>query len=140
MPKLIAGPTRIAARGDRPKIIEEFFGCVNSDDDSVSIARMKSPEGWVEPGQRPEFTEFTVVLKGSLTIKHERGELEVAAGQGVVLSRRVGAIQQSSPRGRGVCRRVPARFFARYSAQGRRVTRLIAAAGQPKSKMLCLTG
>lgn len=84
MPKLIAGATRIAAQGDRPKIIEEFFGCVNSDDDSVSIARMKSPEGSVEPGQRPEFTEFTVVLKGSLTVKHERGELEVAAGQGVM--------------------------------------------------------
>ena len=84
MPKLIASPTRIGAQGNKTKVIEEFFGCVNSDDESLSIARMKSPEGWVEPGQRPEFTEFTVVLKGSLTVKHERGELEVAASQGVV--------------------------------------------------------
>jgi len=83
MPTLIAGPTRIVAAGNMPKQIEEFIGRVNSHDDSVSIARMKSPTGWVEPGQRPEFEEISIVLSGSLRVEHEGGSLDVAAGQAV---------------------------------------------------------
>jgi mannose-6-phosphate isomerase-like protein (cupin superfamily) len=87
MPKLIDGPTRIEAAGNKPKLIDEFFGRVNSGDDRVSIARMRSPGGWVEPGQKPEFDEFTVVLKGALLVEHESGAMEVAAGQAVICRR-----------------------------------------------------
>jgi hypothetical protein len=75
MPKLIDGPTRIEAAGNKPKLIDEFFGRVNSGDDRVSIARMRSPGGWVEPGQKPEFDEFTIVLKGELLVEHESGAM-----------------------------------------------------------------
>jgi quercetin dioxygenase-like cupin family protein len=84
MPKLIAAPTRISAAGNKPKQIEEFIGRVNSGDGALSIARMKSPPGWVEPGQRPEFQEISVVLSGALRVEHENGALEVAAGQAVM--------------------------------------------------------
>ena len=84
MPELIPGPTVIAAAGNKPKRIEEYAGRVNSGHDSVSVARMVSPEGWVEPGQRPEFEELTVVLRGMLRVEHEGGALEVRAGQAVV--------------------------------------------------------
>jgi quercetin dioxygenase-like cupin family protein len=84
MPKLIAAPTVIAAAGNKPKQIEEFIGRVNSGDERVSIARMKSPAGWVEPGQRPEFQEISVVLSGVLRVEHEGGAFDVAAGQAVV--------------------------------------------------------
>jgi hypothetical protein len=84
MPKLISEPTRIAAAGNKPKQIEEFIGRINSGDEYVSIARMKSPPGWVEPGQRPEFQEISVVLNGVLRVEHEAGELDVAAGHAVI--------------------------------------------------------
>ncbi len=84
MPTLVAHPTRIRAAGSKPKVIEEFIGRVNTQTAGVSVARMRSPEGWEEPGQRPEFDEFTLVLKGSLHVKHERGELDVVAGQAVI--------------------------------------------------------
>jgi mannose-6-phosphate isomerase-like protein (cupin superfamily) len=84
MPNLIAAPTIIQAAGQPPKRIEEYFGRVNSGHDSVSIARMVSPEGWQEPGQRPEFEELTVVLKGMVRVEHEGGAIEVRAGQAVV--------------------------------------------------------
>jgi quercetin dioxygenase-like cupin family protein len=84
MPKLIAGPAVIKAAGTKPKRIEEYAGRVNSGHASVSVARMVSPEGWVEPGQRPEFEEITVVLKGLLRVEHEGGALDVRAGQAVV--------------------------------------------------------
>jgi mannose-6-phosphate isomerase-like protein (cupin superfamily) len=84
MPTLIDEPTRIAAHGEPPKTIEEFVGRGNTGDARLSIARMVSPEGWSEPGQRPEFTEFTVVLRGTLRVEHENGTLDVAAGQAVV--------------------------------------------------------
>jgi quercetin dioxygenase-like cupin family protein len=84
MPKLISEPTRIAAAGNKPKQIEEFVGRINSADDEVSIARMKSPAGWVEPGQRPEFQEISVVLNGVLHVEHEAGAFDVAAGEAVV--------------------------------------------------------
>ena len=84
MPKLIAAPTVIAAAGTKPKKIEEFAGRVNSGHAEVSIAKMTSPAGWLEPGQRPEFEEITVVLKGMVRVEYEGGVLEVRAGQAIV--------------------------------------------------------
>ncbi len=84
MPRLISNPTVIASAGNKPKRIEEYAGRVNSGHASVSVARMKSPQGWVEPGQRPEFEEITVVLAGALRVEHEGGVLHVSAGQAVV--------------------------------------------------------
>ena len=84
MPKLIEGPTVIQAAGNKPKRIEEYAGRVNSGHDAVSVARMVSPEGWIEPGQRPTFEEITVVLRGMLRVEHEGGALDVRAGQAVV--------------------------------------------------------
>ena len=86
MPRLIAQPTVIAAAGTKPKVIEEYAGLVNSGHAQVSVARMVSPQGWEEPGQRPEFEEVTVVLKGMLRVEHEGGVLDVRAGQAVVAS------------------------------------------------------
>ena len=83
MPELIETPTRVAAAGQPPKIIEEHVGRVNTGTDDLSIAHMRSPSGWVEPGQRPEFDEYTLVLRGALVVEHEGGRLEVAAGQAV---------------------------------------------------------
>jgi len=84
MPTLIEKPTVIVAAGNLPKRIEEFVGRVNSGTEGVSIARMVSPAGWVEPGQTPEFDEYTVVLKGALRVETRGGAIEVAAGQAVV--------------------------------------------------------
>jgi quercetin dioxygenase-like cupin family protein len=87
MPTFIAKPTRITAAGNKPKIIEEMVGRVNSKTDAVSVAHMRSPSGWVEPGQTPEFDEYTYVLKGALRVKHKGGEIEVRAGQAVITHR-----------------------------------------------------
>lgn len=85
MPRLIPAPARVAAVGTKPKQIEEYVGRVNSGHAGVSVARMISPEGWLEPGQRPEFEEITVVLKGMLRVESEGGSaIEVRAGQAVV--------------------------------------------------------
>jgi mannose-6-phosphate isomerase-like protein (cupin superfamily) len=84
MPHLISSPTRVTAAGNKPKIIEEFIGRVNTGESRLSVARMRSPAGWVEPGQTPEFDEFTLVLRGTLRVTHKGGELDVAAGQAVV--------------------------------------------------------
>ena len=84
MPTLIEKPTVIEAAGNKPKQIQEFAGRVNSGHAGVSVARMVSPEGWVEPGQRPQFEEITVVLRGMLRVEHDRGALDVRAGQAVV--------------------------------------------------------
>jgi quercetin dioxygenase-like cupin family protein len=84
MPTLIGQPTHIEAAGNKPKQIEEYVGRVNSNHAHVSIARMKSPPGWVEPGQRPQFQELSIVLSGLLQVEHERGIMNVAAGQAVV--------------------------------------------------------
>jgi mannose-6-phosphate isomerase-like protein (cupin superfamily) len=86
MPRLIAAPAVIAAAGTRPKRIEEYAGRVNSGHAQVSVARMVSPSGWIEPGQRPEFEEITVVLRGMLRVEHGRGAIDVHAGQAVVTS------------------------------------------------------
>lgn len=84
MPTLIAQPTIITAAGNKPKRIEEFFGRVNSKHDHISVARMVSPAGWQEPGQKPEFQEMTVVLQGLLRVEYEGGVLDVQAGQAIV--------------------------------------------------------
>ena len=84
MPTLIPAATRVAAAGNKPKLIDEYFGRVNSAHDHVSIGHMRSPGGWREPGQQPEFDEFTVVLKGTLRVEHAAGSIDVAAGQAIV--------------------------------------------------------
>ncbi|MDC0292609.1 cupin [Candidatus Binatia bacterium] len=84
MPKLIPSPSIIEAAGTKPKKIEEFAGRVNSGHHGVSLARMTSPEGWLEPGQRPEFEEITLVLSGALHVEHETGTLKVLAGQAII--------------------------------------------------------
>ena len=84
MPIPIPSPSIIQAAGNKPKIIEEFVGRVNSGTSGVSIARMRSPSGWVEPGQKPEFDEYTVVLKGMLRVEHAAGSIDVRAGQAVI--------------------------------------------------------
>jgi mannose-6-phosphate isomerase-like protein (cupin superfamily) len=84
MPTLIQQPAVVQAAGNKPKRIEEYAGRVNSGHTGVSVARMVSPEGWQEPGQRPEFEEITVVLRGLLRVEHEGGALDVRAGQAVV--------------------------------------------------------
>ena len=87
MAKLIAKPTLIAAVGSKPKRIEEFVGRVNSATTDVSIARMRSPAGWVEPGQKPDFDEYTVVLHGVLRVETMEGAIDVRAGQTVIAPR-----------------------------------------------------
>lgn len=84
MPTLIAKATRIEAAGNKPKLIDEYIGRVNSGTDQVSVAHMRSPGGWVEPGQTPAFDEYTVVLRGTLRVEHAGGVLDVAAGQAII--------------------------------------------------------
>jgi mannose-6-phosphate isomerase-like protein (cupin superfamily) len=84
MPQLIEAPTRIVAAGNKPKAIDEYVGRVNSATSALSVAHMRSPAGWLEPGQTPEFDEYTVVLRGMLRVESEQSVLEVQAGQAVV--------------------------------------------------------
>lgn len=84
MPTMIKSPSIIKAAGNKPKIIEEFIGRVNSKTKELSIARMKSPEGWIEPRQKPEFDEFTIVLKGSLKVETKNDSFEVKAGEAII--------------------------------------------------------
>jgi mannose-6-phosphate isomerase-like protein (cupin superfamily) len=84
MPTLIQRPSIVQAAGNKPKIIEEYVGRVNSKTEGVSVARMKSPSGWVEPGQTPEFDEYTVVLRGTLRVTSKSGSVDVHAGQAVI--------------------------------------------------------
>ena len=86
MPKLIPQATRIQSAGNKPKLIDEYIGRVNSQTSAVSIAHMRSPGGWVEPGQTPSFEEYTVVLKGMLRVEHKEGVTDVRAGQAIVTS------------------------------------------------------
>ena len=96
MAKLIKKSTRVEAAGDPPKLIEEYIGLVNSGTSELSIAHMRSPAGWVEPGQTPEFDEYTLVLKGSLQVKLSGKTMKVTAGQAIVVS--AGEwVQYSSP-------------------------------------------
>jgi mannose-6-phosphate isomerase-like protein (cupin superfamily) len=96
MARFIEAPKQIAAAGNLPKIIQEFFGRVNSATPEVSIARMVSPQGWVEPGQTPEFDEYTVVLKGALQVKTKEKTFTVRAGQAVLVGKGEW-VQYSSP-------------------------------------------
>lgn len=84
MPTLIIKPSRITSAGNKPKLIDEFVGRVNSSTPGVSIAHMRSPGGWVEPGQTPEFEEYTVVLKGVLRVEHKKGHFDVVPGQAII--------------------------------------------------------
>jgi mannose-6-phosphate isomerase-like protein (cupin superfamily) len=100
MPTLISQPTRIEAAGNKPKLIDEYVGRVNSGHFEASIAHMRSPGGWVEPAQTPDFQEFTIVLKGMLRVTHQGGVLDVRAGQAVVC--RPGEwVQYSTPQAEG---------------------------------------
>ena len=87
MPRLISKPTQIEAAGEPPKIIREYIGRVNSGTSAVSVAHMKSPSGWSEPKQTPQFDEYTVVLSGSLRVEHAGGSMDVNAGQAVIAER-----------------------------------------------------
>ena len=84
MPTLVTQPTRISAAGTKPKLIDEYIGRVNSKTTGVSVAHMRSPQGWEEPGQTPEFDEFTLVLKGMVRVRHTGGQMDVMAGQAVI--------------------------------------------------------
>ena len=98
MPELISDPVRVEAAGEPPKLIDEFAGRASNGEQRVSVARMRSPAGWSEPGQRPEFDEYTVVLAGALLVEAEDGTLEVSAGTGV-LTRAGEWVRYSTPNG-----------------------------------------
>ena len=98
MPELIDNPVRVEAAGQPPKLIDEFAGRASNGEERVSVARMRSPAGWSEPGQRPEFDEYTVVLAGALHVETEDGELEVAAGR-AILTRAGEWVRYSTPGG-----------------------------------------
>ncbi len=87
MPTMISEPTRIEAAGNKPKLIDEYAGRVNTGQADLSIAHMRSPGGWVEPGQTPDFDEYTLVLKGLLRVEHRDGVLDVRTGQAVIVGR-----------------------------------------------------
>ena len=87
MATLIKKPTRVEAAGNKPKLIDEFIGLVNSGMPDISLARMQSPSGWVEPGQTPEFDEYTLVLRGVLHVETKSGTIDVQAGQAVIAPR-----------------------------------------------------
>jgi mannose-6-phosphate isomerase-like protein (cupin superfamily) len=100
MPKIIKTPSIIKAAGNKPKIIEEYVGRVNTLNENISIARMKSPEGWIEPGQTPEFDEYTLVVRGTLNVKTIEGNISLKEGQAVLL--KAGEwVQYSSPESGG---------------------------------------
>lgn len=100
MPTLIPQPTRVTAAGNKPKLIDEYVGRVNNREARISAAHMRSPEGWQEPGQRPGFDEYTLVLRGALIVRHEAGELRVAEGQ-AVLAQAGEWVQYSTPEAGG---------------------------------------
>src|SRR5262245_50645398 len=87
MPTFIPAPARIAAAGTKPKQIDEYIGRISSGTAGVSVAHMRSPAGWIEPGQTPEFDEFTIVLKGTLQVEYSQGVIDVGAGQAVIAHR-----------------------------------------------------
>ena len=114
MPELIESPSTVEAAGTKPKLIEEYVGRVNTGEERLSVARMNSPAGWVEPGQRPEFDEWTLVLEGCLHVEHESGALDVRAGQAVLVrGRRMGALLLARGGRRELRRGLPAGLRAR---------------------------
>jgi mannose-6-phosphate isomerase-like protein (cupin superfamily) len=100
MPVHVQRPTRVTAAGNKPKLIDEYVGRVNTATSDVSVAHMRSPAGWVEPGQTPDFDEYTVVLRGVLRVTHRDGTLDVRAGE-AVLARRGEWVQYSTPEADG---------------------------------------
>ena len=96
MPEHINKPAKIEAVGNVPKEIREYIGRANTGSTDISIARMSSPSGWVEPGQRPEFDEYTIVLNGCLHVEHDGGTLEISAGEALI-SRRGEWVRYSTP-------------------------------------------
>ena len=100
MPTLIESPTTVPAAGQPPKIIDEYVGRVNSATTAVSVAHMRSPQGWAEPGQTPQFDEFTIVLKGVLRVEHEKGTIDVAAKQAII-AHKGEWVKYSSPKAGG---------------------------------------
>lgn len=100
MPTLISQPTRIKAAGNKPKLIDEYIGRVNSKTGQLSVAHMRSPGGWVEPGQTPDFDEYTVVLHGLLRVKHGGGTIDVHPGQAII-THRGEWVQYSTPEAEG---------------------------------------
>jgi hypothetical protein len=122
MPKLIASPSRIQAAGTKPKLIDEYVGRVATETDGVSIAHMRSPQGWVEPGQTPEFDEYTIVFKGMVRVAHRSGTLEVRGGQAVMVAKANGcSTARRSPKGpntsRCACRLFQWRRFIATSGE-----------------------
>ncbi len=100
MLRKIKNPSIVKAAGNKPKIIEEYIGRVNSETDSVSVAKMKSPPGWEEPGQKPEFTEYTIVLSGTLRVKTEKETISIHKGEAVIAPANEW-VQYSSPDSEG---------------------------------------
>ncbi len=100
MPLLINAPTRVKAAGTKEKLIDEYIGRLNSGDPSVSVAHMRSPSGWEESGQTPQFDEYTIVLRGALRVESSEGVLEVGAGQAVV-ARKGEWVRYSTPGAEG---------------------------------------
>jgi mannose-6-phosphate isomerase-like protein (cupin superfamily) len=100
MPIKINKPTVIDAAGNKPKVIEEYIGFVNSQTSDLSIARMKSPSGWVEPGQKPEFKEYTIVLKGMLRVKTTEEQIDIHAGEAIIVKANEW-VQYSTPNDEG---------------------------------------
>jgi len=98
MPTLIPQPTRVQAAGSKPKMIDEYVGRANSKTEALSVAHMRSPAGWLEPGQTPDFDEYTLVLQGSLRVTHKTGAIDVPAGQAVI-AHRGEWVQYSTPDG-----------------------------------------
>jgi ethanolamine utilization protein EutQ (cupin superfamily) len=96
MPKLILGPTRVEAAGNKPILIDEYFGLINSQDGRISIARIQCPPGWIEPAQTPAFDEYTVVLAGRLRVRSQEGDVDVRAGQ-AILTPKGERVQYSTP-------------------------------------------
>jgi hypothetical protein len=114
MPTRIDAPTRIRSAGNKPKLIDEYAGRVNSATSTASVAHMRSPEGWLEPGQTPQFDEFTVVLRGTLRVEHQGGVMDVRAGQAVIAHGgervRCGTVRYPGSRRRRIYRGMRARL------------------------------
>lgn len=100
MPTLIHKPSRLKAAGNKPKLIDEYIGRISSDTAGISIAHMRSPKGWEEPGQTPTFDEYTIVLRGMLRVEHRSGTIDVRAGQAVI-AHKGEWVRYSTPEGEG---------------------------------------
>jgi hypothetical protein len=116
-PKLIAQPTRVQAAGNKPKLIDEYIGRVNSGNSDVSVAHMRSPGGWQEPGQTPEFDEFSVVLRGMIRVEYSGGSIDVRAGKLLSRTRASGSATAPGAGGSRIFRNLRTCIFDRYGSQ-----------------------